>query len=66
MKAQAKGADLGVLQAQMESCAKGYRASITAFKKASDAMNRAEEAYINASKALAAGLEQVKASTKVV
>lgn len=60
-----KGADLGFLQDEVERTAKTLKGAKTAFINAKQAMEKAEESYSNAQKALVAGVEQVKASTKV-
>lgn len=62
---QSKGADLGVLQNEAENAAKVLKGARTAAINAKQAEQKAEEAYGVAQKALAAGVEQVKAATKV-
>lgn len=61
-----KGTDLGVLQEAAEAAAKSYRLAQQNHNRALDALNKAEAAHQNAQKALAAGLEQVRAATKVL
>lgn len=60
-----KGADLGFLQDEIERTSKTLKGAKTAYINAKQAMEKAEEAYSNAQKALVAGVEQIKAATKV-
>lgn len=60
-----KGADLGVLQNEVEQTARVLKGAKTAEANAKQAVAKAEEAYNNAQRALSAGVEQVKAATKV-
>lgn len=60
-----KGADLGVLQDEVEKTAKTLKGAKTTLANAKQAVAKAEEAYGNAKKALAAGVEQVSAATNV-
>lgn len=63
--AQKKSLDLGALQDQMEKTAREYKAAKTNLQRAHDAYNKAEEAYLVAQKAVAAGVGQLAAQTKV-
>ncbi len=65
MKKQSSSTDLGVLQADAESAAKVLKSARTVLATSKLAFERADEAYSIAQKALQAGVEQVKASTKV-
>lgn len=64
--AKGNGTNLGELQQAAESAASKLKAARTNMASASAALLRAEEAYVTAQKTLQAGVEQVKASTKVV
>lgn len=57
--------DLGVLQAEQQSAAKALKAANTAASKANEAQQNAEHEYETAKKALAAGVAQITAATKV-
>lgn len=57
--------DLGVLQKNLEQSARQLKATTTALLRASEANVRAEQEYDVAKKALAAGVQQISASTKV-
>lgn len=61
-----RGVDLGTLQDGAEKTAKALKAANAALVKAKKAAEDAEAAYNVAQKALAAGVEQLRASTKVV
>jgi outer membrane protein TolC len=65
MASKQKGASLGVLQEEVEAAAKQLKSARTQAANARQAEVKAEQAYDVAQKALAAGVEQVKASTKV-
>lgn len=62
---QARGADLGVLQQEVEQAAKSLKGAKTVAANAAQALAKAEDAYGVAQKALAAGVAQVQAATKV-
>lgn len=62
---KAKGADLGVLQEDVEHAAKALKAAKAALLTAKAAADRAEEVYNNAQKSLTVGVEAVKTATKV-
>lgn len=57
--------DMGVLQTNMESAARTLKSTTSALLRASEANLRAEADYDVARKALAAGVAQLTASTKV-
>lgn len=63
--AKNKGADLGVLQEQVEVAASQLKGAKTSFANAKQALEKAEANYQTAQKALSAGVEQVKAATNV-
>ena len=65
MKKQNSSTDLGALQSDAESAAKILKGARTVLATSKLAFDRADEAYCVAQKALQAGVEQVKASTKV-
>jgi hypothetical protein len=56
---------LGVLQTKLETATKTLKAANTAAQKANEAQQRAEADHNVAAKALAAGVAQIVASTKV-
>lgn len=60
-----KGVDLGVLQNDVEQTSRVLKGARSAFANAKQAVEKAEEAYANAQKALNAGVEQLKAATKI-
>lgn len=60
-----KGADLGVLQEEVEAAARVLKGANTALKNAQQAAEKAETAYAVSQRALEAGVAQVKAATKV-
>lgn len=64
-KPQTKALDLGVLQSNLESAARNLKTTTSALLRASEAQVRAEAEYDTAKKALAAGVAQITASTKV-
>ena len=57
--------DLGVLQDEAEKAASQLKGAHTAYNNARAAVERAEQAYNVAQKALVLGMEQVKAATRV-
>lgn len=65
MANKGKGADLGVLQQEVEQAAKTLKGAKTALANARQAAEKAEESYAVAQKSLAAGVAQVQAATKV-
>lgn len=65
MKKQSRSTDLGNLQSDAESAARVLKSARTTLSTAKLAFDRADEAHSVAQKALQAGVEQVKASTKV-
>lgn len=65
-KKQSKSTDLGVLQTEAENAAKRLKGARTVHANAVQALVRAEEAHNVAQKALAAGVAQVSATTKVL
>lgn len=58
--------DMGALQSNLEAAAKNLKAAQATQAKANDAAERAEQDYEAAKKALAAGVAQIMAATKVV
>lgn len=66
MKASGKSVDLGLLQSSLETHTKTLKAATTTLQRAQDAFARAESEYVVAQKAMAAGVEQVRAATKVL
>lgn len=60
-----KGTDLATLQADAENTARVLKGAKTTAANAKQALDRAEEAYSVAQKALMAGVAQVQAATKV-
>jgi hypothetical protein len=60
-----KGVDLGVLQNDVEAASRLFKTARTNAINARQAEVKAEQAYDVAQKAMAAGVEQVKAATKV-
>lgn len=58
--------DMGALQSNLEAAAKNLKAAQAIQTKANDAAERAEQDYEAAKKALAAGVAQIMAATKVV
>ena len=65
MSKQCKSVDLGSLQSEAEGAAKVLKGARTTLANATQAVERAEAAYSVAQNSLKAGVEQVKASTKV-
>ncbi len=65
-KSKARSVDLGQLQNEMEAASRQLKAANTILNKAQDAQNSAEGNYHSACKALAAGVLQLTAATKVV
>lgn len=65
MAKQTKSVDLGALQVEMENAAKSLKAAQTVFNKAKDALDKADQHYVTTKAALAAGVDQLKAATKV-
>lgn len=57
--------DLGALQANLEAASKNLKSAVSAAKKAKEVEERAEADYASAQKALAAGMAQLLAATKV-
>lgn len=62
---RASALDLGVLQSDMEQAARSLKSTTSALLRASEANVQAENAYDVARKALAAGVAQLTAATKV-
>lgn len=60
-----KATDLGLLQEQAENAARALKGANTALVNAQQAVEKAENAYNIAQKALTAGTEQVRIATKV-
>lgn len=60
-----KALDLGILQSNLEQAARNLKATTSALLRASEANVRAENEYDTARKALAAGVAQIGAATKV-
>lgn len=65
MAKQTKSVDLGALQVEMENAAKSLKSAQTTYNKAKEALDRADSHYISTKNALAAGVEQLKAATKI-
>lgn len=63
---QQKALDMGQLQDNLERATKTYKTARTNLNRASEAHEKAEQEYITAAKALQAGMDQLRASTKVV
>ena len=64
-KAMTKALNMGALQEIAEQAARNYRTAQTVLQRAIEQSNKAESAYNVAQKALSAGVEQLRASTKV-
>lgn len=58
--------DMGALQSNLEAAAKNLKTAQAAQVKANDVAERAEAEYEAAKKALAAGVAQIMAATKVL
>lgn len=58
--------DMGALQSNLEAAAKNLKSAQAIQAKANDATERAEQDYEAAKKALAAGVAQIMAATKVL
>jgi hypothetical protein len=65
-KSNSKCVDLGTLQSNMEVSSRNFKSAATTLKRAQESYNRAEAEYTVANRSLAAGVEQVRAATKVV
>jgi hypothetical protein len=65
MAAPRKGVDLGQLQENMEVAAKNLTKAGNAYAKAKKVFEDSEEEYQRAKQSLVAGVDQLKASTKV-
>ena len=61
-----KSLDLGALQENAEKAAREYKTAKTAYQRAFDAFNRAEENHQVAQKSLQAGVGQLLVQTKVL
>ena len=57
--------DLGVLQAELQQAARNLKSTTSALLRASEAQIKAESEYDVAKKALDAGVQQLRAATKV-
>ncbi len=66
MASKSVGLDLGQLQCNLETKTKELKAANTKFKQAKDQQVKAEAEYQVAVKSMDAGMEQLKASTKIV
>jgi hypothetical protein len=58
--------DLGTLQGNMEISSRNLKSAATTLKRAQQSYDLAEAEYAVASRSLSAGVEQVRAATKVV
>lgn len=57
--------DLGQLQDNMEQASKNWKGAHTNMVRSKEAFEKADAAYSNAKNELAAGVDQLKAATKV-